>query len=91
MKKRALFFFVPAGILIGFGIWVIGFNLINYFQDMNEIDSSKRTCKGIPCICNEPGCFTKSELTIPYVGYFSWGIGFTSFGGIILVITRKWW
>jgi len=91
VKLRVIFFFVPSAILIGFGLWTIGNNITNYFQDIDELNKSKRICNGVPCVCNEPGCFTKADLTIPYASYFSWGIGFISLAVIILVFTKRWW
>ena len=91
MKIRVLFFFVPSAILIGFGLWIIGNNITNYLQDIDELNNSKRICNGVPCVCNEVGCLTKAGLTTSYVGYFSWGIGFISLGVIILAFTKRWW
>ena len=90
MKRRTLFFFVPAGLLIGLGIWIIGFNIVNYFHGIENIENSKQTCDGIPCVCNNFGCVTKEDLTRSYAGYFGWGIGFVSLGVLILVFSRRW-
>jgi hypothetical protein len=33
----------------------------------------------------------QDELTTYYVQNFGWGIGFLSVGGVIIVISRRWW
>jgi len=91
VKPKILFFLVPSAILVGFGIWIIGFNIVNYLHQIEQIDSSKQFCNGIQCVCNNFGCTTKNDLAIPYASYFSWGTGFVSLGVIILVFSRRWW
>ncbi|MGI0088294.1 MAG: hypothetical protein ACREBI_10135 [Nitrosotalea sp.] len=82
---RLLLFLVPSVILIGFGLWIIVFNIENYSQDIEEINNHKGK------YCTNVRCVTIDDVTNGYEGYFGWGIGFTSVGGIILAVSRKWW
>lgn len=82
---RLLLFLVPSMILIGFGLWIIGFKIENYFHAIEEINNHKGK------YCTNVRCVTIDDVTNGYEGYFSCGIGFASVGGIILAVSRKWW
>jgi hypothetical protein len=85
VRKRSLFFIVPVGILFGIGIWIIAFNIPHYFQDIEEIQSHNgRYCTNVKCV-------TKDDVIPLFEGYFIWGIGFLSVGGIILSVSKRWW
>ncbi|MDE1725504.1 MAG: hypothetical protein KGH76_06375 [Thaumarchaeota archaeon] len=91
MKSRALFFIVPAGILLCFGIWITTNNTVNYLDAMHDFESREHLRDGIPTVCTNLRCVTVDDINKHYSGYLGLEIGLLSSGGIILVATRKWW
>ncbi|MDH2907930.1 MAG: hypothetical protein PXX83_07545 [Candidatus Nitrosotalea sp.] len=91
MKKQVLFFIVPAGILLGFGILMTTSNTVNYFYAMNDFDSREHLRNGIPTVCTNLRCVTTDDINKHYSGYLGLEIGLLSSGGMILAVTRKWW
>jgi len=88
---RPLIFLVPSVILIGFGLWFETLNTINYFNDINLINNSKGICGGKHCYCTNLRCITGDERTDGYIKNSEWSLGFLIGGGIILIVSRKWW
>lgn len=86
-----MFFLVPSAILIGFGLWILALNVVNYQEDVTIINNSKGICNGKPCYCTNVRCNTVDDLNKHYVSYFEWSIGFLSAGGIIVGVSRRWW
>ena len=88
---KPLIFLVPSVILMGFGLWSVTMNAINYFEGMNLINNSKGICGGKHCYCTNLRCIAGDERTDIYIQDSEWPIGFLIGGGIILVVSRKWW
>jgi hypothetical protein len=88
---RPSLFLVPSVILIGIGLWSVTMNTTHYFEDMNVINNSKGICGGKHCYCTNPRCVTGDVRTNIYIQDSEWSIGFLIGGGIILVVSRKWW
>ena len=88
---KPLIFVIPSAILIGIGLWLVTFNAENYLKDMNMISNSKGICNGKHCYCTNARCVTADDLSNSYIGYFEWSIGFLVAGGVILLVSRKWW
>jgi len=91
VKKQSLFFIIPAGILLGFGIWISTSNAVNYFDAVNDFNSRQHIRNGVPTVCTNVKCVTLDDIKNRFSGYLGLEIGFLSSGAVILAVTRRWW
>lgn len=89
MNYKIFVFLISSSILIGLGMWVIVFNFMNYSQDADTINKDGQLCNGVPCLCNNAGCYTIHEIQGSYIPHFLSSLFLFVPGALIMVFT-KW-